>query len=53
MVSYTEGYLHRNYRGVWYPVCENPIKWAREACAAESGPLQGYVCFVIVFQISN
>lgn len=41
MVSYTEGYLNRNYRGRWYPVCENPIKWAREACAAESGPLLG------------
>ncbi|XP_037043608.1 serine protease nudel-like isoform X2 [Bradysia coprophila] len=41
MVSYTEGYLHRNFKGVWYPVCDNPAKWAREACAAECGPLQG------------
>ncbi|KAG4076599.1 hypothetical protein HA402_001886 [Bradysia odoriphaga] len=41
VVSYTEGYLHRNFKGVWYPVCDNPAKWAREACAAECGPLQG------------
>lgn len=40
MVSYTEGYLHRNYGGRWYPVCENPMKWAIDACEAESGPLQ-------------
>ncbi|KAJ6641084.1 Serine protease nudel [Pseudolycoriella hygida] len=41
MVSYTEGYLHRNFRGVWYPVCENPRKWAMHACEAECGILEG------------
>lgn len=40
MVSYTEGFLHRNYKGKWYPVCENPLKWAREACESEVGPLE-------------
>lgn len=39
MVSYTEGFLHRNYKGKWYPVCDNPLKWAREACESEIGPL--------------
>lgn len=38
-VSYTEGFLHRNYKGKWYPVCENPMKWAQEACQAEVGNL--------------
>lgn len=35
MVSYAEGYLHRNFKGKWYPVCQNPMKWARDACQAE------------------
>lgn len=39
MVSYTEGFLHRNYKGKWYPVCDNPLKWAREACESEIGAL--------------
>lgn len=37
MVPYTDGILHRNYRGRWYPVCENPNAWAKEACEAEIG----------------
>lgn len=39
MVSFTEGFLHRNYKGKWYPVCDNPLKWAREACESEIGAL--------------
>lgn len=39
MVSYAEGLLHRNYKGRWYPVCDEPMEWAREACDAEIGPL--------------
>lgn len=38
-VSHTEGYLHRNFKGRWYPVCSNPLKWAVEACEAELGHL--------------
>lgn len=36
-VSFSEGYLHRNYRGQWYPVCNNAGQWAREACENEGG----------------
>lgn len=36
-VSHGEGYLHRNYRGRWYPVCSDHLVWAREACGAETG----------------
>ncbi|KAL9904995.1 serine protease nudel isoform 3-T6 [Glossina fuscipes fuscipes] len=36
-VSFSEGYLHRNYRGRWYPVCNNAGQWAREACENEGG----------------
>lgn len=39
LVSYAEGFLHRNYKGRWFPVCDVPLKWAREACEAENGPL--------------
>lgn len=41
MVSYSEGFLHRNYKGKWYPVCNNPEKWAKEACEAETGEVEG------------
>lgn len=36
-VSYSEGYLHRNYRGQWFPVCDDQGVWAREICEAEIG----------------
>ncbi|XP_030025581.2 serine protease nudel [Manduca sexta] len=36
-ISNTEGYLHRNYKGVWHPVCENPYMWAHDACRRETG----------------
>lgn len=39
MVSYNEGYLHRNYKGKWYPVCDHAMKWAKDACESEIGPL--------------
>lgn len=38
-VSYTEGILHRNFKGKWFPVCNNPYHWAKEACEAEVGHL--------------
>lgn len=41
MLSYTvghsEGILHRNFKGRWFPVCRNPSKWAIEACEMEVG----------------
>lgn len=37
LVSYSEGILHRNYKGRWYPVCQHASKWAIEACEAEIG----------------
>ncbi|XP_046808532.1 serine protease nudel [Lucilia cuprina] len=36
-VSTSEGYLYRNYRGEWYPVCNNGENWALEACRNEGG----------------
>lgn len=36
-VSYTEGLLYRNYKGEWFPVCNNAMKWAKEACKREIG----------------
>lgn len=38
MVSYTEGYLHHNFKGKWYPVCDRPEQWASDACRSEIGP---------------
>ncbi|CAK1598802.1 unnamed protein product [Parnassius mnemosyne] len=36
-VSNTEGFLHRNFKGTWYPVCKNPYMWAHDACRRETG----------------
>ncbi|KPJ19500.1 Serine protease nudel [Papilio machaon] len=36
-VSNIEGFLHRNYKGTWYPVCKNPYMWAHDACRRETG----------------
>ncbi|XP_058457030.1 serine protease nudel [Malaya genurostris] len=38
-VGHTSGILHHNYKGKWYPVCQNPIALARDACEAEIGAL--------------
>ena len=35
--SASEGYLYHNYRGEWYPVCNNGEHWAQEACQNEAG----------------
>lgn len=44
MLSYTvghsEGILHRNFKGRWYPVCKSPNNWALEACELEVGKLE-------------
>ncbi|XP_076231283.1 serine protease nudel [Calliopsis andreniformis] len=37
-VGYTEGYLHKNYMGQWYPVCTAVDSWAKDACISEIGP---------------
>lgn len=39
LVSHSEGVLHRNYKGRWYPVCKHASKWAMEACEADIGKL--------------
>nr|XP_021187246.2 serine protease nudel [Helicoverpa armigera] len=36
-ISNTEGFLHRNFKGNWYAVCENPYMWAHDACRRETG----------------
>ncbi|XP_014616401.1 PREDICTED: serine protease nudel [Polistes canadensis] len=35
LVSYTEGYLHKNYKGTWYPVVSEEMSLAEEACKNE------------------
>ncbi|XP_067643607.1 serine protease nudel isoform X1 [Eurosta solidaginis] len=35
-VSSSSGFLFHNYRGDWYPVCNNAEKWAYEACENEA-----------------
>ncbi|KAK5649545.1 hypothetical protein RI129_000574 [Pyrocoelia pectoralis] len=37
MVTKTEGYLYRNFKGSWYPACRNPEPWANDACQSEIG----------------
>ncbi|XP_036149068.1 serine protease nudel [Monomorium pharaonis] len=37
MIGYAQGYLHKNVRGKWYPVCSKTLPWAEEACASEVG----------------
>lgn len=46
MLSYTvsssEGILHHNLKGRWYPVCMNSNRWAIEACEMELGKLEAH-----------
>lgn len=39
-VSSSEGILHHNFKGRWYPVCRNPNSWAVDACEMEVGKLR-------------
>ncbi|KAG7203877.1 hypothetical protein KM043_017931 [Ampulex compressa] len=36
-IGYTEGYLHKNLNGQWYPVCSKMMAWAIDACISEIG----------------
>lgn len=36
-VGRTSGFLYRNYRSKWYPVCSNAEVWAKDICNSESG----------------
>ncbi|XP_063244111.1 uncharacterized protein LOC134543168 isoform X2 [Bacillus rossius redtenbacheri] len=36
-ISYAEGFLHRNWRGAWYPVCSFDKVWVEAACDADAG----------------
>ncbi|XP_029664997.1 serine protease nudel-like [Formica exsecta] len=36
-VGYTQGYLHKNVQGQWYPVCSVTSSWAIDACLSEIG----------------
>lgn len=38
-VSHSEGILHHNFKGRWYPVCKNANNWAVDACEMEVGKL--------------
>ncbi|CAH1999694.1 unnamed protein product [Acanthoscelides obtectus] len=37
-ISNTVGFLHRNWKGKWYPTCFGFEKWATDACKIEAGP---------------
>nr|XP_023023966.1 serine protease nudel [Leptinotarsa decemlineata] len=37
-ISNAVGFLHRNFRGKWYPTCFGTELWALEICKTESGP---------------
>ncbi|KAL1501397.1 hypothetical protein ABEB36_006721 [Hypothenemus hampei] len=37
-VSNSVGFLHRNYKGKWYPTCFGTELWAAEVCEIEAGP---------------
>ncbi|KAG5899669.1 hypothetical protein JTB14_015159 [Gonioctena quinquepunctata] len=37
-ISNSVGFLHRNFKGKWYPTCFGTDLWATEICKAESGP---------------
>ncbi|XP_030372778.1 serine protease nudel [Scaptodrosophila lebanonensis] len=49
-VSATEGYLYRNHRGEWYPVCNNGAKWAASACDFEDTQSSSKAAPNITFQ---
>ncbi|XP_034949876.1 serine protease nudel isoform X2 [Chelonus insularis] len=36
-IGYSSGYLFKNWRGKWYPVCSPTMAWAIESCASEVG----------------
>ncbi|XP_022174294.1 serine protease nudel isoform X2 [Myzus persicae] len=40
-ISYSSGYLHHNWKGNWYPMCDNDQinTWAEKACTVESGEI--------------
>ncbi|XP_012251446.2 serine protease nudel [Athalia rosae] len=46
-VGYTAGFLHRNWKGKWYPACTASKNWANDACRAEIGD-DNYTDFPIV-----
>ncbi|XP_015117186.1 serine protease nudel [Diachasma alloeum] len=39
LTGYLTGFLHKNHKGKWYPVCVASQQWAIDACAAETGTL--------------
>ena len=39
-VSSAVGFLHRNYKGKWYPVCFGANAFALDVCKTEAGPTE-------------
>ncbi|XP_030766039.1 uncharacterized protein LOC115890059 isoform X2 [Sitophilus oryzae] len=37
-ISNSVGFLHRNYKGKWYPTCFGTELWALQVCQVEAGP---------------
>ncbi|XP_050314340.1 serine protease nudel isoform X2 [Anthonomus grandis grandis] len=37
-ISNSVGFLHRNFKGKWYPTCFGTELWAAEVCQVEAGP---------------
>lgn len=42
LVSYSDGFLHHNVRGTWYPACVSEMDWAIKVCTAEVGLVSRY-----------
>uniref|UniRef100_A0A6P7FDM3 Serine protease nudel-like n=1 Tax=Diabrotica virgifera virgifera TaxID=50390 RepID=A0A6P7FDM3_DIAVI len=38
-ISNSIGFLHRNFKGKWFPTCFGPEIWAMEVCKVEAGPV--------------
>lgn len=49
-MSYQQGFLHRNLRGEWYPVCGEGVdrEWAVQACRDVVSPDVEYVVVAVV-----
>ncbi|KAL6265616.1 hypothetical protein P5V15_002410 [Pogonomyrmex californicus] len=50
-IGYIQGYLHKNVRGQWYPVCSKTFSWAMDACASEIGRPLTMMPFIETVQV--
>lgn len=48
-MSNAVGFLHRYFKGKWYPTCDSWEIWPSEVCRAEGGPTPNNM-YVKLFQ---